>query len=393
MRRAAPPGRRPGGCRERAVEEDDRDEAGEEDRDAEVEAPRPRAAAVDDVLLAEARVLGAEEARPRDHAADDEVDEPAERDDDDRRCRRSTCRRRGRPGGGTRSRPPGSSRTATNVAMRASRRSCDASATDSSLDRRVSIVSSAAVAIGPLSLVPGSAYPLYPGMESLDFSHEDVERAARYHRPRYLAFGVDLVLSVAVSPSSQWGWAGPSGTSSTGSAGPERPPPTRRSSSRRRRARRAAARVLARPPARAALGLLDAEPRAAGSPTRVKGEAVGARAHRGVLGRLVSGCARLPSAWPAGRGGRARARRGLPLLRRAGRARADLQPLPAARRRAARGRAARARRAGGRAGARRARRRCEPPHDEGERVRLGSRRARGASSSTTRCSTPRTRAS
>ena len=46
-------------------------------------------------------------------------------------------------------------------------------------------------------------------MESLDFSHADVERAARYHRPRYVALFVDLVLSVAVLAILQWGWAGP----------------------------------------------------------------------------------------------------------------------------------------------------------------------------------------
>ena len=46
-------------------------------------------------------------------------------------------------------------------------------------------------------------------MEPLDFSHGDVERAARYHRPRYLASFVDLVLSVAVLSVLQWGWAGP----------------------------------------------------------------------------------------------------------------------------------------------------------------------------------------
>ena len=83
--RAAPPRHRGAGLRAvEAVEERERDETAEIQRDAEVEAPRPRAAAVDDVLLAEARVLGAEETRPRDQAADDEVDDPAERDHADR---------------------------------------------------------------------------------------------------------------------------------------------------------------------------------------------------------------------------------------------------------------------------------------------------------------------
>jgi STE24 endopeptidase len=46
-------------------------------------------------------------------------------------------------------------------------------------------------------------------MNSLDFSHEEVERAARYHRPRYLSLFVDLLLSVGVLVVLQWAWAGP----------------------------------------------------------------------------------------------------------------------------------------------------------------------------------------
>jgi STE24 endopeptidase len=46
-------------------------------------------------------------------------------------------------------------------------------------------------------------------VNSLDFSHEDIERAARYHRPRYLALFVELVLSVVVFAFLQWGWSGP----------------------------------------------------------------------------------------------------------------------------------------------------------------------------------------
>jgi STE24 endopeptidase len=46
-------------------------------------------------------------------------------------------------------------------------------------------------------------------VNSLDFSHEDVERAARYHRPRYVALFVELVLSVAVLAVLQWVWLGP----------------------------------------------------------------------------------------------------------------------------------------------------------------------------------------
>jgi STE24 endopeptidase len=46
-------------------------------------------------------------------------------------------------------------------------------------------------------------------MNSLDFSHEEVERAARYHRPRYLSLFADLLLSVGVLVVLQWGWDGP----------------------------------------------------------------------------------------------------------------------------------------------------------------------------------------
>ncbi len=46
-------------------------------------------------------------------------------------------------------------------------------------------------------------------MDSLDFSHEDIERAARYHRPRYVALLVDLALSVAVLAVLRWAWVGP----------------------------------------------------------------------------------------------------------------------------------------------------------------------------------------
>jgi STE24 endopeptidase len=46
-------------------------------------------------------------------------------------------------------------------------------------------------------------------VEPLDFSHGEVERAARYHRPRYVALLVDFVFSVALLAILQWGWAGP----------------------------------------------------------------------------------------------------------------------------------------------------------------------------------------
>ncbi len=46
-------------------------------------------------------------------------------------------------------------------------------------------------------------------MESLDFSHIDVETAAKYHRPRYFSVIADLALSVAALAVLQWAWAGP----------------------------------------------------------------------------------------------------------------------------------------------------------------------------------------
>ena len=50
---------------------------------------------------------------------------------------------------------------------------------------------------------------LRPKVSALDFSRDDVERAARYHRPRYVALCIDLVLSVAVLAALQWAWLGP----------------------------------------------------------------------------------------------------------------------------------------------------------------------------------------
>src|SRR6185437_11800676 len=98
-------------------------------------------------------------------------------------------------------------RTAMKVATRASRRSCEARTTDSSLERNsVLPVGSAAVAIPAPQCSHGSAYPLYAEVNSLDFSHSEVERAARYHRPRYAALFVDLLLSVAVLAVLQWLW-------------------------------------------------------------------------------------------------------------------------------------------------------------------------------------------
>src|SRR5436190_790180 len=79
--RAPPCDRRSGFRGEVPPEEDDRDDARQPDGDPEDEAPGPGAAPVDDVLLTESRLLGAEQAPPRDEAADDEVYEPAKADD------------------------------------------------------------------------------------------------------------------------------------------------------------------------------------------------------------------------------------------------------------------------------------------------------------------------
>jgi len=43
---------------------------------------------------------------------------------------------------------------------------------------------------------------------ALVFSHEEVERASRYHRPLYLAFAAGLALSVGVYAALAWSWVG-----------------------------------------------------------------------------------------------------------------------------------------------------------------------------------------
>ena len=45
-------------------------------------------------------------------------------------------------------------------------------------------------------------------MGDLDFSHEDAERASRYHRPLYAVFGARLLLAVAVYSLLAWSWLG-----------------------------------------------------------------------------------------------------------------------------------------------------------------------------------------
>ena len=45
-------------------------------------------------------------------------------------------------------------------------------------------------------------------MDPPDFSHADVERAGRYHRPLYLAFGIGIALSCVVYSLLAWSWIG-----------------------------------------------------------------------------------------------------------------------------------------------------------------------------------------
>jgi STE24 endopeptidase len=45
-------------------------------------------------------------------------------------------------------------------------------------------------------------------VNSLDFSHEEVERAARYHRPLYAALAVSFALSIGVYSLLAWTWIG-----------------------------------------------------------------------------------------------------------------------------------------------------------------------------------------
>ena len=132
------------------------------------------------------------------------------------------------------------------------------------------------------------------------------------------------------------------------------------------------ARVLARLAARAAVGLLDPE-----RGWLARRPRQGARRGDRACGRRVGrcGCTRSRLARLVGAAGRSRARTGRArsLVRRSGRPRADLQPLPAARGRDARGSLAGAVGASRCPGAKRARRRREPPHDEGQRLRVGHR--------------------
>ena len=117
---------------------------------------------------------------------------------------------------------------------------------------------------------------MYFDVNALDlFAADEIERARRYHRPLYLALGVDLALRLALlaviafGPPGDWLWGLTSGAwwartlELTGLV------------LRGRRARPAAALGLARLVLRAALGLLDPVAAAAGSGTVVKGLAIG----------------------------------------------------------------------------------------------------------------------
>ena len=213
-------------------------------------------------------------------------------------------------------------------------------------------------------------------MADLDFSHEDVERARRYHRPLYFAFAAATRASpVAVYSLLAWSWIGDrlwdavDGLGWAGAAAAWAALVLVVAD-----ARPAAARRLARARARAALGLLDAD---RARLARRPGE--GARDQRSCS---APACGSPPSGSPARcpAGGRCRRRRRSrcstlflafvapvvlePLFNR-------FEPLADAQL-AAELRALAERR--GRAGPRRARRRREQAHDEGERVRLRARR-------------------
>ena len=140
-------------------------------------------------------------------------------------------------------------------------------------------------------------------MSDLDFSHEDVERARRYHRPLYLAFAVELAprrrrllaprVELARRPA-----LGRRRRARLGGRG-------RRvggARARRRGARPAAARRLARARARAALGLLDADRRGVGGRpgegARDRGSSLGTGVWVAAvaLGRALPGWWALPAA-------------------------------------------------------------------------------------------------
>ena len=166
-------------------------------------------------------------------------------------------------------------------------------------------------------------------MSALDFSHDDVERAARYHRPRYVALAIDLVLSVAVLAVLQWAWLGPwhlvDGLGWAGAAAAYAGIVT-------------AIGALVGAPVSFWRGYL--QERQWGFSTQsaadwlvdqLKGEAVGLL----LLAAPLDGARRSRPVAALGLAGSrrrcARARRRVPLVRCAGCAGADLQPLPAAR--------------------------------------------------------------
>ena len=192
------------------------------------------------------------------------------------------------------------------VAMRVSRRSCAASAKDSSLDRSVPVNS--AVAIETSQSTRRIPSHMYPKSASLDFSHEDFGRAATYHR-------------AALSRVRRGSRA--SGRRADGTrvgAGRRRALAARRRPRLggqrgrvggrrrgRRRPRPPAARVLARPRPRAGVGLLARRASRGWLADHAKGFAVGVAAD----GRRVDGRGRARAGAPrlvAGRRRRSRSR-------------------------------------------------------------------------------------
>ena len=188
-----------------AREPDERDQPGEEDADPEEEAPGPGAAAVDDVLLAQPRLLGAEQARPGDQTADDEVDEAAEADHD--------------AGGRAERGPDAESDLVVEPEVRGrarqerdDRRDAGQPAQLGGERHRLLARAQCAADLDHRHVVEECSRGLRrspsPMDDSLDFSHAEVRRSASYHRPLYLALLADLTLGAAVLAALAWAWPG-----------------------------------------------------------------------------------------------------------------------------------------------------------------------------------------
>ena len=181
----------------------------------EPEAPGPGATTVDDVFLAEPGLLGAEEARPRDQAPDDQVDQATEADHDahggDDRAADAQVGVVPEPEVGGRAREDRDERRdPRQLAQLRGKGDRLLARAQQGRDGRLGCGRGGCRSSHPAPQFSRvSAYSLYAEVDSLDFSHQDIERAARYHRPRYVALFVELVLSVAVLAFLQWGWPGP----------------------------------------------------------------------------------------------------------------------------------------------------------------------------------------